>query len=112
MNLSRASSVLSFRNVSRSSLVIIVNDVPLQPVAIVLFQFWFFLAKTDSAACEEDGRKKHDCSAGKNPEAARAVHAAALQRYPFNTDDPSQNSLLELPVPNRRAAHACENCLE
>src|SRR5258706_7172485 len=55
-----------------------VSDVPLQPVAIILLQFLFFLAKTDSTACEEHDRNKHDCSAGKNPEAARAVRASRV----------------------------------
>src|SRR6267378_805973 len=81
-----------------------VSDVPLQPVAIILLQFLFFLAKTDSAACEEHGRNKHDCPAGKNPEAARAVHPSRVtancvpiqtnhRRIPYS-NSPSRTAVL------------------
>ena len=51
-----------------------VSDIPLQPVTIILFQFLFFLAKTNSAEGEEDRRKKHNHLAGKEAGAKRVVH--------------------------------------
>src|SRR6266478_5667805 len=55
-----------------------ISDILLQPVAIILLQFLFFLAKTDSAGSEEDGCKKQDRTAEQKREAGRAAPTSSV----------------------------------